>query len=92
LGFGFNDRHISQPVLSAIRSNVGLKAIIVDPTLEKSTAEPIVQIKSLIGQGDWRLTLIAAKFEELVPILPDLVAETEEEQHRNRIRKLGNNS
>jgi hypothetical protein len=89
VGFGFSDRHISQPVLSAIRSNVGLKAIIVDPTLETAATAPILQVKSLIEQGDWRLTLISAKFEELVPVLPDLVAETEDERHQDRIRKLG---
>lgn len=33
IGFGFNDNHIAEPVLSAIRSNLGLKVVIVDPFL-----------------------------------------------------------
>lgn len=36
VGFGFNDNHIAEPVLSAIRSNLGLKVVIVDPALVKS--------------------------------------------------------
>jgi hypothetical protein len=37
VGFGFNDNHISEPVLSAIRSNLGLKVVIVDPAFVKIT-------------------------------------------------------
>ncbi len=33
IGFGFNDKHIAEPILSAIRSNLGLKVVIVDPCL-----------------------------------------------------------
>ena len=36
VGFGFNDNHIAEPILSAIRSNLGLKVVIVDPALVKS--------------------------------------------------------
>jgi hypothetical protein len=33
VGFGFNDNHIAEPILSAIRSNLGLKVVVVDPVL-----------------------------------------------------------
>lgn len=36
VGFGFNDNHIAEPIMSAIRSNLGLKVVIVDPSLVKS--------------------------------------------------------
>ena len=36
VGVGLNDNHISQPVASAIRSNVSLKAMLVGPGLEKN--------------------------------------------------------
>ena len=36
VGFGFNDNHIAEPILSAIRSNLGLKVVIVDPAFVKS--------------------------------------------------------
>jgi hypothetical protein len=85
VGFGFNDNHITQPILSAIGSNVGLKAVVVDPAIKDSKNEAIQTIRSLIQNGDWRLAQIAAGFEELVPFLPDLVVQTEEEQHRQRL-------
>jgi hypothetical protein len=88
LGFGMNDHHIVQPVLSAIRANIGLKAAIVSPSLKTSKNEAIQSIRALIQDGDWRLSLVNAKFEEVVTLLPDLVKETEAEQHRARLRAL----
>jgi hypothetical protein len=86
IGFGFNDKHLSQPILSAIRSNVGLRTIIVSPSLEASGNAAIEQIEGLIQSGDSRLSLIAGTFEDIVKYLPDLVSETEEEKHLKRIR------
>jgi hypothetical protein len=89
LGVGFNDPHIWQPVMSALRSNVSLKAIVVDPVLHRSSREPVKQMEKLIRAGDTRLVLLAAGFENVVPILPDLVAATEDERHRERLRAPG---
>jgi hypothetical protein len=58
VGCGFNDHHIVQPIMSAIRSNVGLKAAIIDPCLKDCKKESVATIKSLIQEGDWRLTLV----------------------------------
>jgi hypothetical protein len=88
LGFGFNDRHISQPIMSAIRSNVSLRAIVVAPDLQASKNSTIQEMTSLIRSGDSRVILINSTFEDLVPMLPALVTGTEEEQHRRRLRGI----
>jgi hypothetical protein len=89
IGFGFNDEHVSQPLLSAIRSHVGLKAAIVGPALEQETANSphLRTISELIKGGDDRLALIETSFETLVPTIPDLVAATEDEEHWRRLRR-----
>ena len=91
VGFGFNDAHITHPLLSSLRSNVSLKALIVDPNLQVSCDSKAVlgDLRDLIRAGDFRLAMLAATFEELVPVLPDLVAVTEEERHRDRLRAVG---
>jgi hypothetical protein len=86
IGFGFNDKHLTQPILSAIRGNVGLRTVVVSPSLEESENEAVKTIESLIESGDSRLTLVGSTFEEFVPYLPDLISETEEEEHRKRLR------
>jgi hypothetical protein len=93
IGFGFSDQHITQPIVSAVRSNVGLKAIVVDPSLTAIPASktPLLELKSLLDSGDLRLSFVSARFEQFVPLLPDLVAATDEEQHRSRLKKLGGN-
>jgi hypothetical protein len=86
IGFGFKDNHLTQPILSAIRANVGLRLVVVDPDLEKPKSEAIEEITRLIKSGDSRLTLLQASYEEFVPAIPDLVAETEDERHEQRLR------
>jgi hypothetical protein len=87
IGFGFNDKHLTQPVLSAIRSNVGLRITVVDPALATSQNQAIARLTDLVAQGDARISLVAAKFEDFVPMLPDLVAVSEEEQHEARFMR-----
>lgn len=89
IGFGFNDKHLAEPILSAVRSNVGLKLTVIDPSLEQTENPAFVQFRSLVDGGDPRISLIAAKFEEFVSHLPDLVAVTEEERHMDRIKGAG---
>jgi hypothetical protein len=90
IGFGFKDNHLTQPILSAIRTNVGLRLIVVDPVLEKPNSQAVEEMTRLVKSGDSRLTLLQATFEEFVPAIPDLVAETEEERHEQRLRGKSN--
>jgi hypothetical protein len=88
IGFGFNDHHIAQPISSAIRSNVSLKAMMVSPSLETLSRPSLNEVSGLISAGDSRLSLLATDFEKLVEVTPDLVAATEEESHHSRIRRM----
>lgn len=102
VGFGFNDNHLAEPILSAIRSNLNLKVVICDPSLAPEpdtdpaknwvgSAEKNLHLKKLaylISKGDARLSLINGTFQELVPELPDIAALTDLEQHMDRIRQL----
>jgi hypothetical protein len=55
--------------MSAVRSNVNLKAMVVDPEVVGSDKEAIRELRALIAAGDQRLSLVEATFEELVPVL-----------------------
>ncbi len=86
LGSGLCDDHIAQPLISAIRSNTGLKLVIVDPEWEGATTEAHELVKDLIVRRDARLLGLAATFEQFVTLLPDLVPETTQEVHEDRRR------
>jgi hypothetical protein len=102
VGFGFNDNHLAEPILSAIRSNLSLKTVTVSPRLcswQKVVDEPLIpgecvtnvhlaKISALIQGGDARLAMLNCGFDELVPYIPDIVAETDLEKHLDRVRKL----
>ncbi len=96
IGFGFNDNHLAEPIVSAIRSNLNLKVVIVDPFLAPDgdrlgaakTNDHLKKLAYLIGKGDARLSMINTYFEDLVPELPDIAAETDLEQHLDRLKSL----
>jgi hypothetical protein len=103
-GFGFNDDHISRPILSAVEANMSLRLVICDPAFVppadldagpqsmSETAEPknlfLATFKRMVAGGDARIHLINGRFQDLVSALPDLIGETDRERHMQRVRSL----
>jgi len=99
VGFGFNDDHISGPIMAALQSNINLRVTVVEPyfygqetddhELERDIEKLYhKRMAKLISEGDNRISFISATFEDFVEILPDLVAETDRERHAERFRKM----
>lgn len=101
VGFGFNDNHLSEPILSAIRSNLALKVVVVGPFLAPTTGGNgtghrgetasngyLQRLQQLIEHGDARLGLLNCSFDELVGYIPDIAAESDLERHFERMRRL----
>ncbi|MBD2838986.1 SIR2 family protein [Pseudomonas sp. JM0905a] len=101
VGFGFNDNHLAEPIMSAIRSNLSLKIVAVSPGLapwerdgqqrpgECGTNKYLGQLRNLASAGDARITLLNCGFEDMVSLVPDLAAETDLERHVARLRSIG---
>jgi hypothetical protein len=103
VGFGFNDNHLAEPILSAVRSNLALKLVVVGPFLapyslaENPVPVPgdanlnshLAKMASLARAGDARISLINETFDGLLPYVPDLVADSDREKHVARLRNLG---
>lgn len=84
VGFGCNDRHLVQPLLMALSSNVSLRVMLVDPVIEKKENAAVDKMRSLVGLGDARLSLLEVGFERMVALMPDLVTRSESESHLQR--------
>jgi SIR2-like protein len=80
-GFGFNDDHLSEPILAAVRTNPHLRLIIVNPSADELTAGRKEKNKywetlfSLAKQGE-DVWLINATFADFAEMIPDLKALT----------------
>ncbi len=76
-GFGFNDAHLTEPILAAVRTNPHLRLIIVNPLADDLTARPKENNKywetlfSLAKQGE-DVWLINATFGDFAEMIPDL--------------------
>ncbi|QPT53341.1 SIR2 family protein [Rothia kristinae] len=90
VGFGFNDDHLAAPIEAAIRSNSGLRAVFVSPDIRaERRADTLNWTEQLILKGDRRLTLLEARFDDLVRVLPDVPAREEWDAHSERVRLGG---
>lgn len=101
VGFGFNDNHIAEPIMSAVRSNLAMKTVVVSPRLapwsnadgegpgECVSNKHLEKLHKLVGAGDARISMIHCEFEQMVSMIPDMVAETDLEQHVARLRSIG---
>jgi hypothetical protein len=85
VGSGLTDRHVLEPVLAAVRSNVRLSVVVVSPSIVDSEGEHARVLREYIKAGDRRLTLLGATFEDLVRVLPDLTPPSEAERHEARM-------
>lgn len=91
VGFGFNDDHLSAPIIAAIRSNPGLRAVFASPEIadEGARSSTFADIEGLIRKGDQRLTMLAGTFDDLVRYLPSAPDRDERDLHVNRLKTRG---
>jgi hypothetical protein len=73
-GFGFNDDHLSEPLMSAVNSNPHLRLIVVDPSAKERLVdgnEHWGRLGELNAQGE-DVWLISADFNQFAQLIPDL--------------------
>jgi SIR2-like domain len=86
VGFGFNDEHLNAPIEAALRSNIGLRAVVTTPGARASgRSECLVWVEDLIARGDRRLTMFSGTFNDLVRRLPDVPPQEERDAHAERV-------
>ncbi len=93
-GFGFNDEHLSEPLLSAIETNPYLKVIITDNNAEKNIEEDKSDVndywkrlKALSNKGE-DVWFINASFQNFANLIPDLRSLTPAEKLAKDIKSL----
>lgn len=95
-GFGFNDDHLSEPIIAAVRTNPHLRLIIVNPSSDDLTAGRKEKNKywetlfSLAKQGE-DVWLINANFGDFAEMIPDLKSLTPAQRLTREIKLLADN-
>ena len=91
IGFGFNDDHLSEPLLAAVRSNPYMRLIVVDPSAKDRIAA---------GNGYWGrfgdlavsgadVHFVGARFDDFAELIPDLSALSPADRLVSAIRRIG---
>jgi len=73
-GFGFNDNHLSEPLLAAVKSNPHLRLVIVDysPAQKVADSKPYWQELAQLSESGEDIWMIQSGFEDFAPMVPDL--------------------
>jgi len=93
IGFGFNDMHLSEPILSAVRTNPHLRLIIADvnvSTIHSDTSKynsAWAELKKLAFDGE-DIWFINVAFAQLSKLLPDLRSLTKAERLVKNIKAI----
>ncbi|TVU72768.1 SIR2 family protein [Cobetia crustatorum] len=89
-GFGFNDDHLSEPILAAVKSNPSFKLIVCDfaacDQINKD-GKYWKLLSDLSSQGA-DVTFINSSFDEMVSLIPNLIALSPAEQLAESIFSL----
>lgn len=95
LGFGFNDKHINNAVTMALRTNAEFNVLVAtkDPFDEKGSFNREIRdlLTSAITQGDRRISIIDATFEQFSNLLLERRKETPEERLFKTFESLAQN-
>lgn len=95
IGFGFNDDHLSEPVLAAIRSNPHLKVVVIDIAAEQNFSDTKIEnecpyknkLYDYAKKSD-DIVLINASFDQFIDLLPNQQALSPGEKIVEAIREV----
>ncbi len=96
LGFGFNDDHLSEPILAAVKGNPHLKIVIVDFKAKENYSLQAqendnrfrFQLSQLACKGMGDIMLVNADFKQFVELIPNLQALSPGERIVDAIRDI----
>ena len=93
IGFGFNDDHLSEPILAAVRSNPHLRLIIADPGIidrESQGAKAGTYWKNFfaLAKNSEDIWFLNASFQDFSKLIPDLKSLTPADRLMKTIQSI----
>ena len=92
-GFGFNDDHLSEPILAAVKTNPRLRLIVADFKAEDSIKRPSIDTSSYwkkfqtLAKNGEDIWFINASFKDFATLIPDLRSLTSAQQLEKVIKR-----
>jgi len=95
IGFGFNDNHLSAPIMAAVESNPSLKLLAVDSAAKsksKNTTSTYFKLRQKIAIGETDIGLLNAEFAQFAELIPQLRALSPAEQIERSVSQIARES
>ena len=93
-GFGFNDDHLSEPILAAVEANPSFKLIIADYSAAMQINDGSnywTKLSNLASKGS-DVTFINTSFDDMVELIPNLVALSPAEKLAESLSSFANSN
>lgn len=71
VGFGFNDDHVTQPIVDALMGEPTLRLLVVAPDALTSAGTAFSRLREAVNAGDNRIGLLATTLADFARLLPD---------------------
>ncbi len=91
IGFGFNDNHLSAPIMAAVNSNPSFKLLVVDPAAKSKSgagAGYLSELRDKISTGEPDIMLLNAGFDRFSELIPHLRALSPAERIEQSVREI----
>lgn len=71
IGFGFNDDHLTQPLVDALMGEPTLQFVVVSPEALTGATRTLTRLRDAVSAGDNRITLVAATLADIAKGIPE---------------------
>lgn len=71
IGFGFNDDHVTQPIVDALMGEPTLRLLVVAPDVLTSSGTVLTRFREAATAGDNRIGLLATTLSDFERLIPD---------------------
>lgn len=71
IGFGFNDDHVTQPIVDALMGEPTLRLLVVAPDVLTSSGTVLTRFREAATAGDNRIGLLATTLSDFARLIPD---------------------
>lgn len=71
VGFGFNDDHVTQPIVDALMGEPTLRLLVVAPDVLTSSGPAFTRLRDAATAGDNRIGLLATTLSNFARLIPD---------------------
>lgn len=88
IGFGFNDDHVTQPIVDALMGEPTLRLLVVAPDVLTSSGSAFAKLRDAARAGDNRIGLLATTLSDFARLIPDIAGKDQWQATQDTLSRI----